>query len=148
MSERREVEEIIQSLNNSIAEPLGIAKEKQRQYNSANLEAKLLEHQWCQHLINILLKQISVEDVNGLLNDKQVIRQLNHDNIEKIITAMLSISVDCKDEFKASLLLKKTLSNLVLWYKELSDEEINEGDEDRYYTGLQQNIENMLLKLV
>ena len=61
-------------------------------YVSFDLTKRILEHEWCKKLNKLLL--------GLLITDKD-----DHDSIEKCLTAMHSLRVQCKDEYERELII-------------------------------------------
>uniref|UniRef100_A0A1B6C3R5 Uncharacterized protein n=1 Tax=Clastoptera arizonana TaxID=38151 RepID=A0A1B6C3R5_9HEMI len=107
-----------------------------------------MELDWCHHLINILQKQVVVQDLNSVsVDNKHYRKQLNHDDIEKIINSIISLFNHCLSDFKNNLLFKEIISNLESWYMVLSEEEVAHGDSDLYFTSLFKKIRHITISL-
>nr|XP_018911084.1 PREDICTED: nucleotide exchange factor SIL1 [Bemisia tabaci] len=126
-------------------------KERLRQYNSVDLENKLIGHGWCNHLSQILMEQSSVttdrterrDDLSSAIADLPV--RFEHDVIEKILECFAVLSSKCHKQFRDNEKLHLTLKHLSSWYSNLASKEIN-SDSD-YYTNLSNLVNELMVRL-
>lgn len=98
------------------AEELKLVTEKLKQYNEVGLKSKLIDHGWCIKLSNLLLRLVSGSNIEGVKIDES---NVDHDSVDKVLNAMLSVATRCVEQFKA----EKTytvLINLSKYYEILS----------------------------
>ena len=79
--------------------------EKRRQYEAVNVETALVEQGFC-FLLPRLLAQLRPDDKQTRREDLSSVHgrplRLEHDVVEKVVTAMLSMSSVCLDQFQSA----------------------------------------------
>nr|CAD7440389.1 unnamed protein product [Timema bartmani] len=149
------VETKLSSENLSPPENLDIP-EKLRQYKAIDLEGKLVQHGWCKRLPKLLLVQSTNEgrakrrdDLISVVGKDLPVRP-EHDVVEKVVSAMVTLSDICAHEFADDGKVKAVLLDLKVWYddlasrEELENKSRNETDDHSfYYTNLASLITNM-----
>ena len=66
-----------------------------------------------------------------------------HDSIEKILSAMVTMAPACKSELSSNAELRSKLSLLSSQYTELSNKERAEQDEDLFFSSILQMIQTL-----
>ncbi|XP_023326178.1 nucleotide exchange factor SIL1 [Eurytemora carolleeae] len=120
---------------------------RSEQYRLVNLESMLSTSGWCQVFQTVLVlpredRRTIREDILSTVSDEFPLR-VEHDYIEKIVTAMLKMKDQCQTEFKQKDVLDK-LNQLAGKYKELSNRELIQDDTDIYFSSLLQIINSIL----
>lgn len=98
------------TIDNTVIEELKLAAEKLKQYNNLGLKSKLVELGWCVKLSNLLVDRVSKISVNTV----------DHDVLDKILNAVLSVAVECHDQFQNKEKFYESVIKLLQYYKELS----------------------------
>uniref|UniRef100_A0A0B7A9W9 Nucleotide exchange factor SIL1 n=1 Tax=Arion vulgaris TaxID=1028688 RepID=A0A0B7A9W9_9EUPU len=94
---------------NSAASDDPVQAQRSLQYQEVGLRDSLVKTGWCSIIISML------HSSSG------------HDNVEKVVTAMLSLTSVCRDEFSPT---RPKLQALLSEYQELANEEVKEGSSD------------------
>lgn len=132
--------------NNVSVSNIEEAKERLRQYNLIGLETKLQEQNWCEQLSQVLTEHVSlhldiiIKDISSELDKLNEGSSIQHDVIEKVISAMISSSNLCMSDYENNQKLKEVVRFLYLWYKKLKQVD---KDDDSYYGYLIEILEKL-----
>jgi len=115
-----------------------------QQYQQNDLAALLQASGWCQVFQSLLMlpsddKKSRRDDILAAVSDKFPLR-VEHDNVEKIVSAMLSLRKECAKDFIEDQALSVKLHNLYRHYEELKSREENEEGSDNFFTELLEKI--------
>ncbi|XP_078087370.1 nucleotide exchange factor SIL1 isoform X2 [Mustelus asterias] len=103
-------------------------QEKCHQYEKVNLLPPMLEQDWC-----ILVPKL--------------LTSTDHDTREKVLRTMNLMISSCKNEYQAMQGLSSLLNMLRSEYEELAAEEQGEGEQDGYFLGLLNSVNDIIKKL-
>jgi len=126
-------------------DPVSLARKKQ--YQLYSFESKVQESGLCQVLNPMLIlpksdRQAKRDDILSTVSDEFPIR-VEHDSIEKILGAIVSLFPSCKNDLVANFEFQSKLMFLKDQYSVLSDKERSENDGDLFFS----NILEMILNL-
>ncbi|XP_078406684.1 nucleotide exchange factor SIL1 [Cetorhinus maximus] len=103
-------------------------QEKCRQYDVVNLLPPMLEQDWCMLVPKLLTST-------------------EHDTREKVLRTMNLMISSCRNEYQAMQGLISLLNTLRSEYEELAAEEQREGEQDGYFQGLLNSVNDIIKKL-
>eukprot|EP00088_Acartia_fossae_P071791 TRINITY_DN9944_c0_g1_i3.p1 TRINITY_DN9944_c0_g1~~TRINITY_DN9944_c0_g1_i3.p1 ORF type:complete len:448 (-),score=78.71 TRINITY_DN9944_c0_g1_i3:217-1560(-) len=131
------VQDLLDERDN-LDESLPSAAERKIQYDKTDLQDLMKKSGWCQVYKCPDLLGESTQD------------PLDHDRIEKVVTAMVRIKEICAQDFLQDLELQTTLKNLHSHYTTLMQEEKytdgDEGDTDAFFSNLVTSLEAVIVQ--